>query len=86
MPLGSRSAVVNMEVRGKAAGMLNRKCVVLWWAELTLSHFLDLIHRGAGALVLLLPPELPKEGEQTEVGGCGLWNARLYQYMYIILG
>ena len=67
--IGSRSAVVNMEVRGKAASMLNRKCVVLWWAELTLSHFLDLIHRGAGALVLLLPPELPKEGELTEVGG-----------------
>ena len=75
VPLGSRSAVVNMEVRGKAASMLNRKCVVLWWAELTLSHFLDLIHRGAGALVLLLPPELPQEGEQIEVGGHGQWSA-----------
>ena len=59
---------MNMEMRGEAASMLNRKCVVLKWAELTVTHFLNLVHRGAGALVLLLPPEHLVEEEEVEVG------------------
>lgn len=52
---GSRSALVNMEARGEEASMLNRKCVVVWWKELSSEKFLDLIQRGAGALLVLLP-------------------------------
>ncbi len=44
-----------MEAKGGGAGMLNRKCVVVRWADLTSDKFLDLIHRGAGAILILLP-------------------------------
>lgn len=53
---GSRSALINMEAKGEAAGMLNRKCVVARWKDLTSKKFLDLIQRGAGAILVLLPP------------------------------
>ena len=46
---------MNMEAKGEGAGMLNRKCVVVRWADLTADKFLDLIHRGAGAILILLP-------------------------------
>lgn len=52
---GSRSALVNMEARGEGAGMLNRKCVVVKWKDLSLDKFLDLVQRGAGAILLVLP-------------------------------
>ncbi len=63
--LGSRSAVVNMEVRGEEAVTLNRKCLVVRWRGLTLERFRDLLKRGAGALLLLLPVEWADE--DTEV-------------------
>ena len=53
--LGSRSALVNMEARGEGANMLNRKCVVVRWKDLSSEKFLDLIQRGAGAILVLLP-------------------------------
>lgn len=46
---------MNMEARGEEASMLNRKCVVVWWKDLSSEKFLDLIQRGAGALLILLP-------------------------------
>lgn len=52
---GSRSALVNMEAKSEDASMLNRKCVVVLWKELTSEGFQDMIHRGAGAILVLLP-------------------------------
>ena len=52
---GSRSALVNMEARGEGASMLNRKCVVVRWRDLSSDKFLDLIERGAGAILVILP-------------------------------
>lgn len=44
-----------MEARGEEASMLNRKCVVVRWKDLSSEKFLELIQRGAGALLVLLP-------------------------------
>lgn len=44
-----------MEAKGEGASMLNRKCVVVRWADLTSDKFLELINRGAGAILVLLP-------------------------------
>ena len=63
--LGSRSALINMEARGSAANILNRKCVVLKWAELSSDSFLDLIQRGAGSLLILLPRDWSMEDNST---------------------
>ena len=52
---GSRSAVVNMEARSPGAAMLNRKCVLIKWSELTSQLLSELIERGAGALLIILP-------------------------------
>ena len=35
--------------------MLNRKCVVVRWKDLSLEKFLDLVQRGAGAILVVLP-------------------------------
>ena len=62
---GSRSALVNMEARGDASTLLNRKCVFIKWSDLDLDKFLGLIERGAGAIVVLLPPNMEVIGEET---------------------
>lgn len=51
---------MNMEARGEQATLLNRKCVFIRWRDLDLEKFLELIERGAGALVILLPSEMGK--------------------------
>lgn len=56
--VGSRSALVNMEARGELASMLNRKCVIVKWAQLSLESFIGLIERGAGSILVLLPPDI----------------------------
>ncbi|XP_019861588.1 PREDICTED: nicalin-1-like [Amphimedon queenslandica] len=53
--IGSRSAVVNMEARSPEAAMLNRKCVLIKWTELTSDLFNELLERGAGAVLIILP-------------------------------
>ena len=58
MHIGSRSALVNMEAKGVDANMLNRRCVFIRWTELSLEKFLNLIERGAGSMVILLPPNM----------------------------
>ena len=58
MHVGSRSALVNMEAKGVDANMLNRRCVFIRWTELSLEKFLNLIERGAGSMVILLPPNM----------------------------
>ena len=49
---------MNMETRGEWATLLNRKCVFIRWRDVDLGKFLELIERGAGALVILLPPDM----------------------------
>jgi len=44
-----------MEAKGKANSMLNRKCVVVRWVELSQESLTDLISRGAGSILVLLP-------------------------------
>ena len=46
---------MNMEAKGATAGSLGRKCVVVRWADLRMETLLELIERGTGSLLLLLP-------------------------------
>lgn len=55
--VGSRSAVVNMEARGAGTTMLSRKCVVVRWSVLTMDSFREMLERGAGSLLILLPQD-----------------------------
>jgi len=77
--IGSHSALVNMEVRGEVAPILNRKCVIVRWSALSSEKFLDIIHRGAGAIVVLLPRE--RRGVD-EVEGEGEYMC-IYMHMYV---
>ena len=63
--LGSRSALVNMEAKAVDASMLNRRCVFVRWTDLSVEKFLDLIHRGAGAMVVLLPGNMQEVEEDV---------------------
>ena len=66
---------MNMEARGEEASMLNRKCVVVWWKDLSSQKFLDLIQRGAGALLILLPRTNASVDEDTlNVSSCTLFS------------
>ena len=58
-----------MEAKGEAATMLNRKCVVILWKDLTMNKFQNLIDRGAGSILILLPPQnySAKSTEELEV-------------------
>ena len=44
-----------MEARSEFAPVLNRRCVFVRWSNFSLSKFDDLVDRGAGALVIILP-------------------------------
>ena len=61
-----------MEVRGESSLTLNRKCVVVRWGDLTLERFLDLIQRGAGGLIILIPRQWERSVLQVRgnLGGC----------------
>lgn len=55
-----------MEAKGEAANMLNRKCVVVRWNDLTSVKFQSLIDRGAGSILILLPPQNSSMGSVEE--------------------
>ncbi len=55
---------MNMEARGEVASMLNRKCVVLRWAELSYESFLEMVERGAGSILILLPLDIDSVDEE----------------------
>ena len=60
--------VINMEAKGALAGSLGRKCVVVRWADLQIEVLLDLIDRGAGSLLVLLPQNFSDvHGEMAQV-------------------
>ena len=50
--------MVNLEAKGAAAAVITRRCVVIKWAELTSEKLLDLVNKGAGAMLILLPRDL----------------------------
>ena len=51
------------------ATSLGRKCVLMRWADVSMETVLDLVERGAGSLLLLLPQNFTEmEGETVEVG------------------
>ena len=60
-----------MEARGERASLLNRKCVLVRWVDLSSERLLDLLHRGAGSVLVLLPPTATTSlgEEEEEVGG-----------------
>lgn len=67
---GSRSALINMEAKGEAANMISRRCVVVRWRDLTIEKFQNLIERGAGSILILLPPmNSSGDNRDWEVGG-----------------
>ena len=68
--VGSRSALVNMEAKGMDANMLNRRCVFIRWTDLSLEKFLDLIDRGAGAVIILLPGNVQEVDEAVLKVSC----------------
>ena len=58
-----------MEAKGAGASALGRKCVVMRWADISKEGILELVERGAGALLLLLPHNYTEvDGETVEVG------------------
>ena len=60
-----------MEAKGAMASALGRKCVVMRWADLSMESLVDLVQRGAGSLLLLLPHNFTDiQGEVAEVCVC----------------
>jgi len=55
-----------MEAKGEAASMLSRRCVVVRWRDLTIEKFQNLIERGAGSILILLPPNNASGGNHVE--------------------
>eukprot|EP00118_Oscarella_pearsei_P004466 m.19155 g.19155 ORF g.19155 m.19155 type:complete len:538 (+) comp27802_c0_seq1:57-1670(+) len=55
---GSRSAYINMEARPASAKMLNRRCVLLLLADLTIEKFRELTTSGAGAVIVIVPKDI----------------------------
>ena len=52
---GPRIAYLNMEARSEFTHVLNRRCVFVRWSNFSLNKFDDLVERGAGALIIILP-------------------------------
>lgn len=51
-----------MEVKGPEANVLNRRCVLLRWVDLTRERLSQLVERGTGSLLLLMPADYPVAG------------------------
>ena len=46
-----------MELKGPDANVLNRRCVLLRWVDLTKEKFTELVERGTGSLLILMPAD-----------------------------
>ena len=55
MTIGSPVAYVNMEGRSTQSPVLNRRCVFVKWKDLSMAIFDNLLERGMGAIVILMP-------------------------------
>lgn len=57
-----------MEAKGSMASALGRKCVVVRWADMHVEAILELVQRGAGSLLMLLPQNFTEvQGEVAKV-------------------
>lgn len=56
---------MNMDARGAGSLMLNRKCVLVKWTDLSVEVFTDILQRGAGAVLVLLPADWNTVDNQT---------------------
>jgi len=54
-----------MEVKGSGANVLSRRCVFVRWVNLTKEKFTDLLERGTGSLVILMPVEFSMASSDT---------------------
>ncbi len=59
-----------MEAKGAAANMLSRRCVVVRWRDLSIEKFQNLIERGAGSILVLLPPMNSSSDENSWEVSC----------------
>ena len=59
---GCQSAYISMEVKGPDANVLNRRCVFLRWIDLTKEKFTELVERGTGSLLILMPADYTVAG------------------------
>lgn len=59
---GCQSAYISMEVKGPDANVLNRRCVLLRWVDLTKEKFTELVERGTGSLLILMPADYAMAG------------------------
>lgn len=57
---GSKNSIVNMEARPIDSKVLTRRCVVARLHDVTMPKLRDLVTNNAGALLVLLPPDLSK--------------------------
>ena len=51
-----------MEVKGPDANILSRRCVLLRWVDLTKEKFAELVERGTGSLLILMPADYAMAG------------------------
>ena len=51
-----------MELKGPDANVLNRRCVLLRWVDLTKEKFTELVERGTGSLLILIPADYTVAG------------------------
>lgn len=73
-----------MEARSEVADVLNRKCIIIRWSALSSEKFLDIIHRGAGAIFILLPAEWGQVEEVRRRGGLRT-NVHDSNFLYVIV-
>lgn len=59
---GCQSAYISMELKGPDANVLNRRCVLLRWVDLTKEKFTELVERGTGSLLILMPADYTVAG------------------------
>ena len=59
---GCQSAYISMEVKGPDSNVLNRRCVFLRWVDLTKEKFAELVERGTGSLLILMPADYAVAG------------------------
>ena len=68
-----------MEAKGAMASALGRKCVVVRWADVQMESLMELVQRGAGSLLLLLPQNFTDvHGEVAEVKRTSCYVSTVY--------
>ncbi|XP_065188394.1 BOS complex subunit ncln-like [Sycon ciliatum] len=63
---GCHGSQVNMEARTSSAQQLHRRCVVSHLNNLSIESFRDLIDRGAGSILVIVPPKSSWDGSAAK--------------------